>query len=185
MVNNYIQAKNYTKAKDRDVRLIVLHTMEAPEKPGTALAVAKWFGGPNAPQASAHYCIDDASITQCVSEDDVAWAAPGANKIGIHLEHAGYAKQNAADWSDAYSESMLQLSAKLAAEIAFRHAIPLVKLSSLDIAAGKAGFCGHRDCTEAFAIKGGHTDPGANFPWGHYMQLVQAAAQELCYNGSD
>ena len=31
--------------------------------------------------------------------------APGANHNGIGLEHAGYARQSAEDWADAFSET--------------------------------------------------------------------------------
>ena len=73
------------------IDLLVIHTMEAPEKPDTAENVAKWFAGSTAPQASAHYCIDADSIVQCVQDRDVAWHAPGANHNGLGFEHAGTA----------------------------------------------------------------------------------------------
>lgn len=176
---DFIQARNYTKAEGRDVKLIVIHTMENPEKPGTAHAVAKWFASSLAPQASAHYCVDSLAIVQCAQEHDVAWGAPNANRSGIHIEHAGYAAQDASGWQDAYSASMLKLSAKLAAEIAFRYAIPLVHLSPDEIKAGKSGICGHVDVTHAYGTKGGHTDPGAAWPWDAYIAAVQAAASKL------
>lgn len=172
----FIQARNYTKAGRDSVRLIVIHTMENPEKPGTALAVAKWFASPTAPRASAHYCIDNKEYVQCVAELDVAWAAPGANRDGIHLEHAGRALQTAADWQDPYSSAMLRISAYLAADIANRYGIPVVKLTPEQVADGKSkGFCGHADVTKAFPKRGSHTDPGAGFPWDWYLELVQAA----------
>ncbi len=70
----FIQAHGFTPVSERAIRLVVMHTMEAPEKPGTAMAVAEWFAGPKAPQASAHYCIDAVDVIQCVPEDVVAWA---------------------------------------------------------------------------------------------------------------
>ena len=66
--------------------------------------------------------------------------------------------------------------AVLAADIAKRHNIPLVKVSPADILAGKSGFCGHIDITVAKKIAGGHTDPGANFPWDAYLALVKSPA---------
>jgi len=47
-----------------------------------------------------------------------------------------------------------------------------VKLSPEDVLAGKAGFVGHNDITLAKKIAGGHTDPGANFPWDSYLKAV-------------
>ncbi|HSV33746.1 MAG TPA: hypothetical protein VLH87_06445 [Pyrinomonadaceae bacterium] len=49
----------------RLVRLIVIHSMEAPEKGDTAEEIAKFFQNPPKP-ASAHLCIDNNSIVQCV-----------------------------------------------------------------------------------------------------------------------
>jgi hypothetical protein len=35
------------------------------------------------------------------------------------------------------------------------------------------------DFTEAFKTPGGHMDPGASFPWQHYIELVVAAIDTL------
>jgi N-acetyl-anhydromuramyl-L-alanine amidase AmpD len=159
--------------KGEPIWLIVIHTMEAPEKPRTAYNVAFWFAGTQAPQASAHYCVDSDDTVQCVKEDVVAWAAPGANKRGIHIEHAGYAAQKPADWQDDYSQRMLVRSAALAADIAKRHDIPVVKLSPEDLKNPLAtGFCGHVDVTYGRNGGRGHTDPGFFFPWNQYLQMV-------------
>src|SRR5690349_413273 len=106
-VDRIIQARNFTPARIRPVDLIVLHTMGAPEKEGTALAVAKRCPTPNAPKASSHHCHDAKEVIQCVNPATTAWHAPGANANGIGIEHAGYARQSAADWSDPYSDAML------------------------------------------------------------------------------
>lgn len=171
----FIQAHGFTPVSERAIRLIVIHTMEAPEKPGTAIAVARWFAGPNAPKASAHYCVDDSNVVQCVQEHDVAWAAPGANMDGIHIEHAGFAAQTPAQWRDDYSRRLLETSSTLAAKIAARWAIPLRKLSVEEVRGGTAmGFCGHADVSKAFG-KTTHSDPGPNFPWDDYIALVEDA----------
>ena len=118
-----ILAAHFTPASrphSAPIDLVVVHTMEASEKPGTALAVAKWFAGTAAPMASAHYCVDDADVIACVLESDVAWAAPGANSNGVHIEHAGFASQSPEQWADEYSVAVLERSARLAARIARR-----------------------------------------------------------------
>lgn len=170
----HVQARNYLKVDSRMVDLIVIHTMESPEKPDTAEAVANWFAGPTAPMASAHYCIDNNSIVQCVFDHDVAYAAPKANHNGLHFEHAGRASQRAADWSDAYSTGELLLSAELAAIKSKEYGIPLVHLTPAQIRAGKLGFAGHIDITNAFPGSGSHTDPGPGFPWPRYLRYVKA-----------
>ncbi len=175
----FVQARHYTAvATARPVDLVVIHSMEAPERANTALAVAFWFSGKNAPRASAHYCIDATEVVGCVHERDVAWAAPGANGNGIQLEHAGFAAQGAADWADAYSEQVLARSAALCAEICKRHSIPVVKLTVPEVKAGRRGICGHIEVTRAFN-RSTHTDPGAHFPWGRYLELVEIALSVL------
>ncbi len=174
----FLQAKNYTKANRTKIDLIVIHDMEYPEKLDAAEAVAQWFASANAPQASAHYNVDADSIVQSVLDKDVAWHAPGANSNGIGIEHAGYAKQTAAEWNDAYSSGMLKLSAKLCAELCKKYGIPIVKLSGADLKAGRRGICGHVDVTAASG-KPGHWDPGPNFPWDFYLRLVREETDKL------
>lgn len=178
MTYSFYQAANYTKGRNGQTpRLIVIHTMETPESEGRAKQVAGWFSGKTAPQASAHYMVDDKMVVQSVQESDTAWAVDdwALNQVSISIEHAGIATQTTGEWFDTYSGSELLLSAQLAAEIARRWRIPSVKLTPADILAGKAGFCGHIDITEAKKISGGHTDPGVNFPWSYYLSKVEQA----------
>ena len=135
----FVQARHYTPGRATRVRLIVVHTMESAEATGTALSVANWFASANAPQASAHFCIDASETVQCVRESDTAWAAPGANADGIQLEHAGRAGQGSTGWADAYSQDVLRRSAALAAGLASNYGIPIRHLTNAELAAGKAG----------------------------------------------
>jgi N-acetyl-anhydromuramyl-L-alanine amidase AmpD len=167
------QAAHYTPVAKRTIDLLVIHTMESPEKPDTAEAVANWFAGSGAPEASAHYCIDNNTVVQCVRDHDVAWAAPGANHNGLHFEHAGRAAQSKKDWSDPYSTAMLLRSANLAAQKCKRYGIPVRRLTAAELKAGRRGLCGHIDVTRAFR-KGTHTDPGVDFPWDRYLRYVRA-----------
>lgn len=170
----FVQAAHYTAtAHGRAIGLIVIHTMEAPEKPGTAMAVAKWFAGSKAPQASAHYCIDAEQVVQCVHDGDVAWHAPGANKNGIGLEHAGYAAQNDAQWQDAYSTAMLMRSAMLTATLCAAYDIPVEYVDSAGLLLGRRGITTHAQVSKAWK-RSNHTDPGSHFPMDQYISLVQA-----------
>jgi N-acetyl-anhydromuramyl-L-alanine amidase AmpD len=168
----FIQARNYTRGRSHPIDVLVIHTMEAPEKPETAENVAKWVAGSTAPQASAHYCIDNNSIVQSVKDTDVAWHAPGANHNGLGFEHAGRAAQSAADWSDAYSDQMLRLSSELVARKCMEHGIPAVWLREADLLAGRRGITGHAQVSRAFK-KSTHTDPGTSFPIERYLGYVK------------
>ena len=169
----FIRARNYTKGRIKPIGLVVLHSMEAAEKPTTAESVAQWFAGVSAPKASAHYCIDNDSIVQCVLESDTAWHAPGSNADGIGLEHAGYARQSEAEWADEFSTAMLARSAHLCADICERHSIPVEYVDAAGLLAGKRGITTHAEVSKAFK-RSTHTDPGLHFPMSAYLDLVRA-----------
>ena len=170
----FVQAAHFHSGRQgKPIKLLVIHTMEAPERNETAENVAQYFKT-TPTLASAHFCIDNNSIVQCVHDNDTAFAAPGANNTGLHFEHAGYAAQSAQNWSDAYSDDMLWLSARLVAAKAALHGIPIAWLSPSDLSAGKKGITSHRNCTQAFG--GSHTDPGVNFPIQRYLTYVQLGA---------
>ena len=169
------QAKNYTPANRTEVKYIVIHSMEAGEASTTAENVSAWFAGSSAPKASAHFCIDCDSIVQCVKETDIAWHAPGANKLGLGLEHAGYARQTRDQWLDPFSSSMLKLSAKLTAKLCKDWNIPTKFVGRDDLKNGLAGITTHHEVTQAFH-ESTHTDPGKGFPMDLYLQWVQEAS---------
>ena len=173
----FVQARNYTKGRSNHIDVIVIHTMEAPEKPNTAESVANWFAGSTAPQASAHYCIDSNSIVQCVHDGDVAWHAPGCNHDGLGIEHAGRAAQTKDDWDDDFSQKMLELSAQLVAEKCRENHIPVVWLQAADLKAGKRGITGHKQVSDAFK-RSDHHDPGTAFPVQAYLRMVRAHMAE-------
>lgn len=177
----FVQARNATilKPNKQLPRLIVIHTMENTEKPYQAESVALWFAGraaSPAPRASAHYCIDEDSVVQCVRDTDQAWHAGPVNGFSIGLEHAGYAKQALTEWFDKPSQAILWRSAKLAAALCKRYSIPIQMATEDSIGKKTAeGFCGHVHVSKAFGHVGGHWDPGPGFPWEHYLGLVRNA----------
>jgi N-acetyl-anhydromuramyl-L-alanine amidase AmpD len=168
----FIQARHYSKGRDAPIELLVIHAMEAAEGPDTAEAIARWFAGPDAPQASAHYCVDSNSVVACVRDEDTAWHAPGANHNGLGFEHAGYSAQSATQWDDPYSHAMLWRSARLVASKCLQYAIPAVWLSPKDLLAGRRGITSHWNVTVAFK-RSDHTDPGPNFPVDRYVTWVR------------
>lgn len=163
----------------RVIELIVIHSMEAPEKGSTAENVANYFARPSGnpplrPPASAHYNIDNNSIVQSIQTRDVAYGARGSNANGIHLEHAGYARQTTAEWLDEYSKAMLMLSAQLCAEVLVpKYAIPIRFLDAATLKKGHVrGFTTHHEVSKAFN-PGGHWDPGPGFPMDWYLEQIK------------
>jgi len=170
----FIAAKKFTKGRGgKKVKLIVIHTMETPETTGRAKQVAKWFAGPTSPDASAHYCVDNIDTILSVKETDTAWATgeSNTNQTSISIELAGSASQSALQWKDKYSKDELANAANLVAELCLKYNIPVKKLTPNQVRTG-SGIIGHVDVTTAYGIKGGHTDPGKNFPWTDFIAMV-------------
>ena len=168
-------AAHFTPSRGgQKIRLIVIHTMECGETLGKAKQVLNWFMGKAAPQASAHYMVDSNSSFQLVDDGDTAWAVDdfSLNQQSISIELAGSASQTITQWQDAYSSSELTIASHLVADLSSKYGIPVVKLSPAEILEGKQGICGHADITAAKQIKGGHTDPGINFPWAVFIAQV-------------
>jgi N-acetyl-anhydromuramyl-L-alanine amidase AmpD len=174
----FIPARNFTPASRDHVSLLVLHSMESQEKPGTAHRVAAWFASEAAPRTSAHYCIDALEIIRCVRDTDIAWAAPGANSNGIHLEHAGRAAQTSAQWDDGYSRAVLENSVLLAIALCHKWKIPAALVQPDGLVRGEHGITTHAWVSEAFK-RSTHTDPGADFPLAWYAKRVELGLLEL------
>jgi len=173
----YVEAQNWSRtigAQRKD--LIVLHCMEVADASTTAEWCAGYFAGRHgpAPNASAHFCVDDDSVICCVPHDRVAWHAPGANHNGIGIEHAGYARNTRAQWLDDFSLRMLGLSAELAAWLMLEHEIPLTFVVADHIKVGGRGITTHEQVSRAFG-KSTHWDPGPHFPIGDYLRMVADA----------
>jgi LysM repeat protein len=153
--------------------------MEIPEKPDTAEGCAHYFATTDR-DASAHACIDADSTIECVRDGDTAFAAPGANADGYHIEHAGYAAQARKDWTDPYSAATLARSARHAARKARKFKIPARWLTDAQLADGVSkGFArGHVQVSRVFK-RSTHTDPGPGFPYEDYLVMVRAELAAL------
>lgn len=186
----YVPARWQTPVQGRrEVRVVVVHAMEAQEKPNTAENVAEYFrthpgyvivgNRKITSKPSAHLCVDSDSIIQCVLDNNVAHAAPGVNRDGIHIEHAGYAKQSRLDWLDPYGVLMLNLSANAAAQYCLKYGIPIVHLTDEQLRAGQKGLIGHVQATHVYKPNAGHQDPGPDFPWDFYLERVTSFRDKL------
>jgi N-acetyl-anhydromuramyl-L-alanine amidase AmpD len=178
----FVQAKFFRKVDGvRRVRLIVMHSMEFEEKGDTAESCAKFFQTTTRP-ASAHLCIDNNSIVQSVLDNNIPAAAPGANKDGIHIELAGFARQTEAEWLDDFGKQLLANAADAAAQYCLKYDIPVTRLSNADLANGKTkGFVSHAQVSAVFKLSD-HTDPGPSFPWQFFLTAVEARRAEHLAN---
>ena len=170
----FIQARWFTPFDGtRHPRLIVVHDMEFYERDDSAEVIAHDFATrPPTSKASAHICVDNNSIVQCVKDNDIAYAAPGANSDGLQMELAGFGKQTREDWLDFYGIALLAISSDAAAQWCLKFGIPPIKLTVAQVADKHTkGICGHVDVTSAFHLSD-HTDPGPNFPWDYFINSV-------------
>lgn len=173
----FIEATNWSREiPAQRKRNIVLHCIECAEASTAAENTAKWFAGRLgvAPRVSAHACVDDDSIVQCVPWERVAWHAPGANRLGIGIEHAGWARQTPQQWRDDYSRRMLQRSAWLVARLCAQFGLPVVFVTAEGLLRQELGITTHAEVNRAFHLSD-HTDPGVAFPMDDYLLLVRSS----------
>lgn len=169
-------SRKYTAAHDSGtrplsaVKWIVLHSTEGP----TAESAAAWFQNP-ASEGSAHLVVDDDQCFRTLTNDKIAWAAPGANTNGFHIEQAGYAAWTRSEWM--IHKTMLQRAAYKAALHANLFKIPLRWVGPIGLRLGRKGVTTHRDVSYAWPVQaraaGFHTDPGPNYPKDEFMALAQ------------
>lgn len=168
----FIQAKYYHKGRLKPIQLIVLHSMESPETNTIAENIAAGWQRSDSRVASCHYCVDNDSIVQCVRLEDTAFQCMNANANGIGVEHAGKAFQTRGQWLDTYGLLMLDLSARLVANLCKQFDIPprMAEFrSATDPTVITTGITLH----SVVPKHGTHTDPGPGFPLQWYLLQVQ------------
>lgn len=150
-----------TRRAGVQVDRIIIHTAQ-----GTLEGTVSWFRNPDRRVLSAtHYVIgEDGDIVQMVPDENKAIHAgstiePGWNDRSIGIEHAGWV-----DDGKPPSDAQLKASAMVTAVMCRKFGIPVDRTHIL----------GHVEVphrpTDDF-----HTDPGKEWPWDRYMELVRAA----------
>ncbi|WP_149184123.1 N-acetylmuramoyl-L-alanine amidase [Streptomyces sp. TRM49041] len=138
---------------DFGIDRIVIHVVQGSY--ATALRVFKNPGH----GAAAHYVVGkDGRIAQMIRELDVAFHAGNRsmNERSVGIEHEGFV-----DRPQDFTAAMYESSARLAADICARYAIPV----------DREHIIGHVE------VEGtDHTDPGPHWDWDRYIRLVREAA---------
>lgn len=173
----WIPPKSWSDANRTAVQLVVIHVTDGSAR-GTSAEDGAAYDQRRTDGTSTHYFHDSNSTIQCVRTADQAHAARAqGNRRGI--QHELCTRADTAVWADAYHQAMLRLAARQAARDATKWGIPVRHLTVAQVAAGVKGFCGHVDITNAFPQDHGtHTDPGPNFPWSQFLDLVRVELEE-------
>ncbi|EST30862.1 hypothetical protein N566_20985 [Streptomycetaceae bacterium MP113-05] len=141
-------SSNYADGRSSAITAVVVHVTQ-----GSYAGTINWFQNPDA-GVSAHYVVrsSDGQVTQMVRDNDTAWHARSGNAYAVGIEHEGYV-----DDPSWFTDAMYRSSAALTAHLADRYGIPK----------DRAHIVGHSE------VPGNdHTDPGPNWDWNYYMQLV-------------
>lgn len=156
----------------RTVRLGVFHTSENSDST-SPIAVAEWQQD-TSNESSYNVLFGTDGTTVRGNDDNYSpWAAgPTGNRYGFHGSAIGYAARSRADWLKHTKQ--LESMARWAADLNRRYGIPLRWLTADQVAAGKWGFCGHAQVSDAWR-EVNHRDPGAGFP----HDVVLARAKEI------
>jgi peptidoglycan hydrolase-like protein with peptidoglycan-binding domain len=167
----------------RPVVALIFHDEEFPEKDFSDIDVGNFFSKIST-GASTHGVHSRVSSTGCVRYGWAAWhsgAGDPYNGQTEGYEHDGYAHQTRAEWLDPYGVELLERSARHMAKRCHELGIPVRKIDAAQLNhalrtqnPADGGICSHHDITIAASVRGGHTDPGANFPWDYYIDRVRA-----------
>ncbi|HEY7594393.1 MAG TPA: peptidoglycan recognition family protein [Actinophytocola sp.] len=139
---------NYSAGRSQAITTVVIHVTE-----GSYAGTISWFQNPDA-QVSAHYVVRsaDGEITHMVADGDTAWHARSGNPYSIGIEHEGFI-----DDPSWFTDAMYRSSAALTSWLCDTYGIPK----------DRTGIVGHSE------VPGNdHTDPGPNWNWDYYIQLV-------------
>ncbi len=165
---------NYSSRSGTAVSAITIHTIQ-----GSYAGAISWSQNCNS-NVSYHYVIrsSDGQVTQMVLEANKAWHVGSANPYTIGYEHEGYVSDPS--W---YTTAMISSSADLSRDVTQSG----YGISPLRTYFGPAS-SGTNTLGSCTRIKGHqhypnqtHTDPGINWDWENYYQLINNPAPVTTY----
>lgn len=157
---------NYSSGRSASVSAVAIHTVE-----GSYAGCISWFKNCSA-SVSAHYVIrsSDGQITQMVLESNTAYHVAGHNSYTIGIEHEGYVNQTG--W---YTTALYNASANLVKDICNSG----YGINPATCYSGASCACQQTLSTsikikghQHYSITNGKTDPGINWNWGNYYNLL-------------
>lgn len=152
--------------------LIVLHDTEGANIPGSIADLSGLgdFFGNLSTQASAHVATDsDGNSARYVSDRRKAWHCMAYNSASLGIEQLGFASQSRATWLKNWRQ--LRETARWIAYWSHRYGIPIRRGAVSNGTVTRAGVLRHMDLG---AVGGGHSDPGANYPFNRVLWLARA-----------
>jgi len=175
----WMPSPNYSSRGGAKVRLIVLHTAEG----ATTIESLGNFFGSSSSGVSSQVGIDDkaGTIGEYVKRGSKSWTQAEFNPVATSAELCGFAKWSTSEWKSKHA-TMLDNAARWIAEESKYFGVPIVKLSSSQAQGSGRGVCAHSDLG---ARGGGHTDPGAGFPWSDVIAAAKNYAAGKGGGGSD
>lgn len=168
---------NYSSRSGTAISAVTIHTIQ-----GTYAGAISWAQNCSA-SVSYHYVArsSDGQITQMVYEADKAWHVGTENPYTIGIEHEGYVSDPA--W---YTEAMYIGSSNLVKDICNSgYGINPLRTfqgpatSGLNVLGGCVKIKGHQHYPNQT-----HTDPGINWNWEHYYQLLNSTTPVVTYTAS-
>lgn len=153
------------------LNLIVLHDTEGSNIPNSVAdlsGLGDWFGNFSA-QASSHVATDgDGNSARFVSDRKKAWHCAGYNSASLGIEQIGFASTSRVGWLKNWKQ--LRETARWIAYWSHRYGIPIRKGAVSGGVVTRAGVLRHMDLG---IIGGGHSDPGAAYPFGRVLALAR------------
>lgn len=176
--DDVILSPNYKGPTGGKIVALAFHDTESG---GSARDVANYFARQST-GASTTGVFDDNESIGCVEYGMTAWHTGHGDPWNFRIEgneHVAYASWSREEWLK--HSKMLNKSAKHYAKRCLELGIPIRKIDGTQLRRAvlsgdpsQGGICGHKDISDA--TDGGHYDPGPNFPWDIYMNLVKSYA---------
>lgn len=176
-----VHPDRYGSLRDLPPRLVVIHTTEGPEGEGSAEQLAEFLTRPGdrvtasgSTFGSSYHAIADTAlrVIPAVTDNRVAYSAPGSNTDGLHIVIPGRAGQSTTEWMAGSTRSAITTVAAYILDMRDRYGIPARRLSVAQIREGASGYCDHAAIAAAYG-KTTHWDVGPNFPWNALLNDIE------------